>query len=145
MFRRDNQRADQGTSEATYVVESAGVLACPQVSEQDRPAITEVCTGACMVLSGGYRSPQRTDLDRHGRLRITGDPWRGRPTVINMSAVPDGGYAAILPKDLQHATVESALEHFGFGYTQMLQALDDCWNGPVDQARPSLGRAGDKI
>lgn len=76
-----------------------------------------------------------------GRRRyFRGEPiaW---PAVINMLAVPDDGYAALLARDPNRADVEKALNEFDEGYTRMLLALDLCWNGPVDTAWPHLGRA----
>lgn len=58
-----------------------------------------------------------------------------------MLAVPDDGYAKLLAQDPDGAESAEALVAFDEGYTRMLQALDDCWNGPVETAWPSLGRA----
>lgn len=63
------------------------------------------------------------------------------PNVINMLAVPDDGYLALLAHDRNREDIETALEDFDAGCTRMVQALDDCWNGPVETAWPSLGRA----
>jgi hypothetical protein len=63
------------------------------------------------------------------------------PEVINTLAVPRDGYAAILRLDPNRVEVLRDLRAFDQAYTRMLAALDDSWNGPVEQSWPSLGRA----
>lgn len=63
------------------------------------------------------------------------------PTVINMLAVPADGYAQLLARDPDGGEVRKDLDAFDDSYTRMLQALDDCWNGPVESGWPALGRA----
>jgi hypothetical protein len=63
------------------------------------------------------------------------------PQVINMLAVPNDGYRALLQHDPAGQQVEQDLVDFDQAYTRMLWALDECWNGTVEQAWPSLGRA----
>ena len=90
--------------------------------------------------TGPGSSQDDTDIAEGQRRHFQGDPvtW---PRVINMLAVPDDGYRAVLQRDPARAEVQQALLDFDQSYTRMLQALDDCWNGPVEQAWPSLGRA----
>jgi hypothetical protein len=63
------------------------------------------------------------------------------PSVINMLAVPNDGYAAILRMDPNKIEVLSQLRAFDAAYTRMLAALDDAWNGPEETSWPSLGKA----
>ena len=80
-------------------------------------------------------------MSAEGRRRyFRGEPiaW---PRVINSLAVPRDGYAAILRLDPDHVEVLRDLRAFDDAYTRMLAALDDSWNGPLDQSWPSLGRA----
>lgn len=65
-------------------------------------------------------------------------PW---PTVINMLAVPADGYDKALRSDPDRDKVLEDLAAFDSAYTRMLTALDQAWNGPVDQSWPSLGKA----
>lgn len=91
-----------------------------------------------------YTGPDARDdaaITAEGQRRyFRGDPivW---PTVINTLAVPRDGYAAILRLDPDGKEVMKDLHAFDQAYTRMLAALDDTWNGPVDESWPSLGRA----
>lgn len=63
------------------------------------------------------------------------------PVVINTLAVPADGYEAILALDTDAAEVRKELEGFDDAYTQMMEALDNAWNGPAETWWPSLGAA----
>ncbi len=63
------------------------------------------------------------------------------PEVINTLAVPRDGYRAILRTDPNSVAVTTELRAFDSAYTRMLGALDDAWNGSVEDTWPSLGRA----
>lgn len=73
------------------------------------------------------------------------DCFRGEelawPVVINTLAVPADGYAAILARDPESASVSQELKSFDAAYTAMMVALDDAWNGPIERSWPSLGEA----
>lgn len=63
------------------------------------------------------------------------------PVVINTLAVPADGYDAVLALDPREAEVRKELDGFDDAYTQMLVALHNSWNGPVETWWPSLGAA----
>ncbi len=89
----------------------------------------------------GTGRPSPTSTLAEGRRRwFQGEPlaW---PNVINMLAVPDDGYEAILARDPAAEHVRSALDEFDAGYSRMLHALDAAWNGPPEHGWPRLGDA----
>ena len=86
------------------------------------------------------RDKDSVDISESQRRYYTGEEitW---PTVINTLAVPNDGYEAILKIDANREEVSDSLRKFDENYTRMMVALDDCWNGPVSEAWPNLGKA----
>ncbi|MER5222229.1 ferritin-like domain-containing protein [Streptomyces flaveus] len=88
-----------------------------------------------------YLAAEGTAISRETeREFFTGEEIR-RPVVVNVLAVPEDGYEAILTLDPRGPEVRKELEGFDDAYTRMLLALDTSWNGPVETWWPSLGAA----
>lgn len=97
---------------------------------------------ACLYYGAEYQKPSE-DIDltpETEHLFFKGLPisW---PKVINTLAVPSDGYAKILALDPNGATVESNLLAFDNGFSQMLDALENAWNGPSATSWKTLGGA----
>ena len=65
----------------------------------------------------------------------------GWPVVVNTLAVPADGYAKILALDPNAAAVKNDLVVFDNGFSAVLAALDQAWNGPPAGAWKTLGGA----
>ena len=68
------------------------------------------------------------------------------PEVINVLAVTADGYGKILQAfnkiDPEGATrAQQALDGMDQGYTEVMNALDDVWNGPLELQGPNLSKA----
>jgi hypothetical protein len=68
------------------------------------------------------------------------------PEVINVLAVTADGYGKILQEfnkiDPEGATkAQQALDGLDRAYTEVMAALDDVWNGPIEQQGPNLSKA----
>jgi hypothetical protein len=63
------------------------------------------------------------------------------PEVINTLTVPDDGYAKLLALDPNGTAVENNLVAFDNGFSQMLDALENAWNGPSATSWKTLGAA----
>ena len=68
------------------------------------------------------------------------------PEVINVMAVTADGYEKILqefnkidPEGARRA--QQALDGLDQAYTEVMTALDDVWNGPIEQQGPNLSKA----
>ncbi|MEE4490792.1 ferritin-like domain-containing protein [Streptomyces sp. BE230] len=88
-----------------------------------------------------YAAPEDLTISRETEREFFAGEEIAWPVVINVLAVPDDGYAAILALDPQGPEVRKELEGFDDAYTQMMIALDTSWNGPVETWWPSLGAA----
>jgi len=97
---------------------------------------------ASLYYGAGYQKPS-------GNLELTPKTeslfFKGLPIswpeVINTLAVPSDGYEKILPLDPNRAIVESNLVAFDNGFSQMLDALENAWNGPSATSWKTLGGA----
>jgi hypothetical protein len=65
----------------------------------------------------------------------------GWPVVVNTLAVPTDAYAKILSLDPNGPAVTNDLTAFDNGFSAVLAALDQAWNGPVAVAWKTLGGA----
>ena len=69
----------------------------------------------------------------------------GWPDVINTLAVPTDGYAKLLAVDPDGKTVGAALDAFDAAFSDMLNLLDQVWNGPAAASWKTLGAAVHKM
>jgi hypothetical protein len=78
---------------------------------------------------------RKTEADFFKGTKIT---W---PVVVNTLAVPTDGYARVLARDPNGASVTKDLEAFDAVYTEIMAELDTMWNGSVDTLWPTFGEA----
>ena len=102
---------------------------------------THYCKFAEIYYGHQFETPQDIPLTKaNERLFFTGYPIPF-PEVRNTLAVPQDGYAKLLAKDPQGAAVAKDLLAFDQAYSGLMADLDAMWNGPIDVAWPTFGRA----
>jgi hypothetical protein len=97
---------------------------------------------AALYYGAGYQAPspavRLTPATEAAFFRGAPIGW---PLVINTLAVPADGYAKILALDPAAPAVSKDLLAFDTGFSSILAALEDAWNGPAGASWKTLGTA----